>query len=99
MSHSQLVDAHCVGTNCVVLISKNRIISFTMDKFAKGFLSLLVNGARFTLLQVLLPGISTDKSGGVKAAPSRTPQIRQTTDDDDDFVIRIIGGAIVLGMI
>ena len=36
---------------------------------------------------------------GVKAAPSRTPQIRQTTDDDDDFVIRIIGGAIVLGMI
>ena len=38
-------------------------------------------------------------TGGVKAAPSRTPQIRQTTDDDDDFVIRIIGGAIVLGMI
>ena len=36
---------------------------------------------------------------GVKAAPSRTPQIRQTTDDDDDFVIRIIGGAIVLRMI
>ena len=33
----------------------------------------------------------------VKAAPSRTPQIRQTTDDDDDddFVIRIIDGAIV----
>ena len=63
MSHSQLVDAHCVGTNCVVLISKNRIISFTMDKFAKGFLSLLVNGASFSLLLVLLPGISTDKSG------------------------------------
>ena len=38
-------------------------------------------------------------TGGVKAAPSRTPQIRQTTDDDDDFVIRIIGGAIVLRMI
>ena len=55
MSHSQLVDANRVqGTNCVVLISKNRIISFTMDKFAKGFLSLLVNGASFTLLLVLL---------------------------------------------
>ena len=38
-------------------------------------------------------------TGGVKAAPSRTPQIRQTTDDDDDFVIRIIGEAIVLRMI
>ena len=38
-------------------------------------------------------------TGGVKAAPSRTPQIRQTTDGDDDFVHGIIGGAIVLGMI
>ena len=63
MSHSQLVDANRVGTNCVVLISKSRIISFTMDKFVKGFLSLLVNGASFTLLLVLLPGISTNKSG------------------------------------
>ena len=34
-----------------------------MNKFVKGFLSLLVNGASFTLLLVLLPGISTDKSG------------------------------------
>ena len=34
-----------------------------MDKFVKEFLSLLVNGASFTLLLVLLPGISTDKSG------------------------------------
>ena len=34
-----------------------------MDKFVKGFLSLLVNGASFTLFLVLLPGISTDKSG------------------------------------
>ena len=31
--------------------------------------------------------------------PTKTPQIRQTTDGDDDFVDGIIGGAIVLGMI
>ena len=41
-------------------------------------------------------------TGAVKAAPTappnKTPQIRQTTDDDD-FVLEIIGGAIVLGMI
>ena len=40
-------------------------------------------------------------TGAVKAAPTvpptKTPQIRQTTDDD--FVHGIIGGAIVLGMI
>ena len=30
--------------------------------------------------------------------PNKTPQIRQTTDDDD-FVDGIIGGAIVLGLI
>ena len=39
-------------------------------------------------------------TGAVKVAPtappSKTPQIRQTTDDDD-FVHEIIGGAIVLG--
>ena len=33
------------------------------------------------------------------APPNKTPQIRQTTDDNDDFVHGIIGGAIVLGMI
>ena len=33
------------------------------------------------------------------APPNKTPQIRQTTDDDDDFVDGIIGGAIVLGLI
>ena len=41
-------------------------------------------------------------TGAVKAAPTapptKTPQIRQTTEDDD-FVHEIIGGAIVLGMI
>ena len=63
MTHSESVDATRVGTNCVVFIGKNRMISFTMDKFVKGFLSLLVNGASFTLLLVLLPGISNDKSG------------------------------------
>ena len=31
--------------------------------------------------------------------PTTTPQIRKTTDGDDDFVHGIIGGAIVLGMI
>ena len=31
--------------------------------------------------------------------PNKTLQIRQTTDDDDDFVDRILGGAIVLGLI
>ena len=41
-------------------------------------------------------------TGAAKAAPTalpkkKTPQIRQTTDDDDDFVHEIIGGAIVLG--
>ena len=39
-------------------------------------------------------------TGAVKAAPtappSKTPQILQTTDDDD-FVHEIIGGALVLG--
>ena len=34
-----------------------------MNKFVKGFLSLLVNGASFTLHMVLLPGIGADKSG------------------------------------
>ena len=34
-----------------------------MNKFVKGFLSLLVNGASFTLQMVELPGISADKSG------------------------------------
>ena len=42
-------------------------------------------------------------TGAVKATPTapptKTPQIRQTTDGDDDFVHGIIGGAIVLGMI
>ena len=42
-------------------------------------------------------------TGAVKAVPTapptKTPQIRQTTDDDDDFVHGIIGGAIVLGII
>ena len=42
-------------------------------------------------------------TGAAKAAPTalpkKTPQIRQTTDDDDDFVHEIIGGAIVLGMV
>ena len=41
-------------------------------------------------------------TGAVMAAPTtppnKTPQIRQTTDDDD-FVDGIIGGAIVLGLI
>ena len=41
-------------------------------------------------------------TGAVKAAPTapptKTPQIRQTTEDDD-CVHEIIGGAIVLGMI
>ena len=34
-----------------------------MNKFVKGFLSVLVNGASFTLHMVLLPGIGVDKSG------------------------------------
>ena len=34
-----------------------------MNKFVKGFLSLLVNGASFPLHMVLLPGIGADKSG------------------------------------
>ena len=34
-----------------------------MNKFVKGFLSLLVNGASFTLHMLLLPEISADKSG------------------------------------
>ena len=34
-----------------------------MNKFVKGFLSLLVNGASFTLHMVLLLGIGADKSG------------------------------------
>ena len=34
-----------------------------MNKFVKGFLSLLVNGASFTLHMVELPGISADRSG------------------------------------
>ena len=36
-----------------------------MNKFVKGFLSLLVNGASFTLhmVLVLLPGICADKGG------------------------------------
>ena len=55
--------------------------------------------ARAHLVNSLEPISLMLSTGGVKAAPSRTPQIRQTTDDDDDFVIRIIGGAIVLGMI
>ena len=42
-------------------------------------------------------------TGADKAAPTVSPtntsKIRQTTDDDDDFVHGIIGGAIVLGMI
>ena len=42
-------------------------------------------------------------TGAVKATPTapptKTPQIRQTTDGDDDFVHGIIGGAIVLGII
>ena len=42
-------------------------------------------------------------TGAVKVAPTappnKTPQIRQTTDDDDDFVHGIMGGAIVLGMV
>ena len=33
-----------------------------MNKFVKGFLSLLVNGATFTLYMLLLPGIGADKS-------------------------------------
>ena len=33
------------------------------------------------------------------APPTNTPQILQTTDDNDDFVDGIIGGAIVRGMI
>ena len=37
--------------------------------------------------------------GNTHAPPTKTPQIRQTTDGDDDFVHGIIGGAIVLGMI
>ena len=55
--------------------------------------------ARAHLVNSLEPISLMLSTGGVKAAPSRTPQIRQTTDDDDDFVIRIIGGAIVRGMI
>ena len=42
-------------------------------------------------------------TGAVKAAPTappnKTPQIRQTTDDDGDFVGGIMGRAIVLGMV
>ena len=42
-------------------------------------------------------------TGAVKAVPTAPPtktlQIRSTTDDDDDFVHKIIGGTIVLGMI
>ena len=34
-----------------------------MNKLVKGFLSLLVNGASFTVHMVLLPGICADKSG------------------------------------
>ena len=34
-----------------------------MNKFVKGFLSLLVNGASFTLHMLLLTGIGADKSG------------------------------------
>ena len=34
-----------------------------MNKFVKGLLSLLGNGASFTLHMLLLPGISADKSG------------------------------------
>ena len=34
-----------------------------MNKFVKGFLSLLVNGESFTLHMVLLTGIGANKSG------------------------------------
>ena len=34
-----------------------------MNKFVKGLLSLLVNGASFTLHMLLLAGIGADKSG------------------------------------
>ena len=42
-------------------------------------------------------------TGAVKAVPTAPPtktlQIRSTIDDEDDFVHKIIGGTIVLGMI
>ena len=52
--------------------------------------------ARIDLARIISLIFST---GAVKATPTKTPQIRQTTDGDDDFVHGIIGGAIVLGMI